>query len=90
AEHRADANNIVVGAASIIAKVNRDKEIDRLRVYGNVGSGYPSDEITIKFVEEWMKKNKQYPEFLRKSWKTMKRIDILQSQLHDPYQKVLD
>ncbi|GIU70735.1 MAG: ribonuclease HII [Candidatus Nitrosocaldaceae archaeon] len=90
AEHRADANNIVVGAASIIAKVNRDKEIDKLRVYGNVGSGYPSDEITIKFVEEWIKKNKQYPEFVRKSWKTMKRIDISQSQLHDPYQKVLD
>jgi ribonuclease HII len=90
AEHRADANNLVVGAASIIAKVNRDKEIDKLRVYGNVGSGYPSDEITIKFVEEWIRKNRQYPEFVRKSWKTMKRIDILQPQLHDPYQKVLD
>lgn len=90
AEHKADANNLVVGAASIIAKVNRDKEIDKLRVYGNIGSGYPSDEVTIKFVEEWIKKNKHYPEFVRKSWKTIKRIDTLQSRLHDPYQKVLD
>lgn len=90
AEHKADVNNIVVGAASIIAKVNRDNAIDRLKVYGEVGSGYPSDEHTIRFVKEWVKKYKKYPAFVRKRWKTMERIDIAQLQLHDPYQTVLD
>ena len=91
AEHKADANNIVVGAASIIAKVKRDDAINNLRVYGDIGSGYPSDPATIRFVTEWIRKHNTYPEFVRRRWKTMKRInDILQLQLHDPYQTVLD
>ncbi len=91
AEHKADADNIVVGAASIVAKVTRDKAIDRLRVHGEIGSGYPSDEHTINFVREWLKEHKTYPVFARKRWKTMQRInDILQLQVRDPYQMVLD
>ncbi len=90
AEHKADLNNIIVSAASIIAKVNRDNAIDNLKVYGDIGSGYPSDKHTIRFVMEWIKKHKRYPEFARKRWKTMQRIDIEQLQLRDPYQTVLD
>ncbi|MGA2665273.1 MAG: ribonuclease HII [Nitrososphaerales archaeon] len=48
AEHRADRNYVVVSAASIVAKVERDRAVEALRsVHGEFGSGYPSDEETI-------------------------------------------
>lgn len=74
-EHNADKSYPVVSAASIIAKVERDMGIAELaKEYGDVGSGYPSDQKTIKFIEEWYKKNKSFPEFVRKSWKTSTAI----------------
>ncbi len=74
AEHRADQNHVVVGAASILAKVVRDREINRLREkYPGLGSGYPSDPETQTFVEEWMKTHRDYPPFIRQSWKTIKK-----------------
>jgi len=43
-EHHADANYVVVSAASIVAKVHRDDAIALLRKkYGDFGSGYPND-----------------------------------------------
>ena len=43
-EHKADLNHVCVGAASIIAKVTRDREINLLKArYGDFGSGYTSD-----------------------------------------------
>lgn len=77
AEHKADANYAVVSAASIIAKVERDRDIAALwEVHGNFGSGYPSDPDTIAFLEAWMKSNAEQPEFARKSWKTWKRVAV--------------
>jgi ribonuclease HII len=77
AEHKADVNYAVVSAASIIAKVERDKDIADLReVHGDLGSGYPSDPETIAFLESWMKSNASQPEFARKSWKTWTRIGV--------------
>ena len=74
-EHKADLKYPVVSAASIIAKVERDKAISQLKKkHGNIGSGYPSDPKTIKFLEDWTKKFGAYPDFVRKSWKTAKRI----------------
>lgn len=74
-EHKADANYPIVSAASIIAKVERDKTILKLqKKHGNIGCGYPSDPATIKFLEKWVKKFGDYPDFVRKSWKTSKRI----------------
>ncbi len=91
AEHKADINYPVVSAASIIAKVERDNAIDKLRVYGNIGSGYPSDDLTIKFVKEWVIKHKRYPPFVRMTWKSIERInDTLPIQMRDLYQKALD
>ncbi|MEM4274728.1 MAG: ribonuclease HII [Candidatus Nitrosocaldaceae archaeon] len=87
ASHKADRDNLVVSAASIIAKVNRDNAIEKLRCYGSIGSGYPSDPYTREFVANCMSNN-FYPEFIRYSWKSVK--NILQLPLHDPYQKVLD
>jgi ribonuclease HII len=74
-EHKADAKYPIVSAASIIAKVERDKAIRELREkYGDFGSGYITDPKTIVFLEKWIKKFGTYPEFVRKSWKPAKRI----------------
>jgi ribonuclease HII len=74
-EHKADVKYPVVSAASIIAKVERDKAICQLqKKHGNIGCGYPSDPNTIKFLENWINKFGSYPDFVRKSWKTAKRV----------------
>ena len=72
--HHADSTNAVVSAASIIAKITRDQEIQELRKkYGrNIGSGYPSDKTTMRFIRRWVSKNGQAPEFARKSWKPLR------------------
>jgi ribonuclease HII len=74
-EHKADRNYVAVSAASIIAKVERDREIAILgKTHGNFGSGYPSDQRTMNFLEYLMKKSREYPDFVRKSWKPAKRM----------------
>ena len=63
-----------MSAASILAKVARDRVIMKLRKDHNLGSGYPSDPITVKFVTKYYKKNHEMPKFVRKSWKPVQRI----------------
>ncbi|HEU5221951.1 MAG TPA: ribonuclease HII [Candidatus Nitrosotalea sp.] len=70
--HHADRKYPVVSAASIIAKVNRDREIEKLRKNHNLGSGYPSDPKTMRFIKEWVSQNGDVPVFVRKSWKPVK------------------
>jgi len=70
--HHADSKFAVVSAASIIAKVNRDKEIAKLRKKYDLGSGYPSDSKTMRFVRDWIFANKKAPQFVRASWKPVK------------------
>lgn len=72
--HRADSKFAIVSAASILAKVTRDRAIDRLRKNGEIGSGYPSDKKTIGFVKKYHAKNGSLPTFARASWKPAKRI----------------
>ena len=74
-KHKADEIFPVVSAASIIAKVNRDNEIKKLRSkYGDFGSGYLSDKKTTSFLKNWIENNSDYPSCVRKSWKPAKRI----------------
>jgi ribonuclease HII len=74
-EHKADRNYVVVSAASIIAKVERDREIAQLaQVYGDFGSGYPSDSRTMNFLKRLVERTGEYPKFIRKSWKPAKRV----------------
>jgi|SRR3989344_1883519 len=70
-EHKADVNYPVCSAASIIAKVRREEEMNKIREkYGDVGPGYPSNEITQNFIKEnWDK----HPEIFRHSWSTFKK-----------------
>ncbi|MGQ9551421.1 MAG: ribonuclease HII [Candidatus Bathycorpusculaceae bacterium] len=73
-EHKADRNYPIVSAASIIAKVERDKEIAELaKKYGDFGSGYPTDPKTISFLKECLDSFGEYPAFIRKSWKPAKK-----------------
>ncbi len=64
--NKADRDFPVVAAASILAKVTRDREIQKLKRRYKVefGSGYPSDPFTVAFLRE---NHSKYP-FFRKSW----------------------
>ena len=73
ARHRMDSEEIIVGAASILAKVRRDKEIENISnlLDLDVGSGYPSDPKTKKAVVKLV--NSEIPnQYLRWSWATVK------------------
>ncbi len=73
-EHKADRKYPIVSAASIIAKVERDKEIAELTIkYGDFGCGYPTDPKTISFLQQCLEKLGEYPDFVRKSWKPAKK-----------------
>ena len=73
--HKADSKIPVVAAASIIAKQTRENEIEELKnKIGDFGSGYPSDERTIKFLKSYFNDNLKWPSGTRKSWKTIERI----------------
>jgi ribonuclease HII len=70
-ETKADSKYIVVGAASILAKVTRDKEIEKLKKdFGDIGSGYPADPKTKQFLKDFVKQNKKLPPFSRIFWST--------------------
>ncbi|MEM2948140.1 MAG: ribonuclease HII [Candidatus Anstonellales archaeon] len=74
AEHKADENFPIVAAASICAKITRDREIEKLhKIVGDFGSGYPSDEKTVEFLrnKENLKKAEKY---IRKKWKTLESV----------------
>lgn len=76
AEHKADDNYIEVSAASIIAKRTRDEFIEQLnkdfRKIGGVGSGYPSDPKTKKFLTNFT--YDEMPDCVRKSWATVEKM----------------
>ncbi|RAP50088.1 MAG: ribonuclease HII [Methanosphaera sp. SHI613] len=70
--HKADDLFNIVSAASIIAKVERDKQMAILRKqYGDIGSGYPSDKYTINYLESL---NKEFPPIVRQTWNTVIKI----------------
>jgi len=74
-EHKADRKYPVVSAASIIAKVERDHEIAELKAkYGDFGCGYPTDPKTIEFLRRCLETFKEYPEFVRRSWKPARKV----------------
>jgi len=68
-EHKADFNHVIVGAASILAKVTRDTELAKIqeKIEYPIGSGYMSDPITQKFLDEH---HDEYEGMIRKSWQS--------------------
>jgi ribonuclease HII len=74
-EHHADQKFAVVSAASIVAKVVRDRAIATLsKKYGEIGSGYPSDPVTIRYLSEYIDEHKTPPPIARRSWKTVSNL----------------
>ncbi|WP_122089023.1 ribonuclease HII [Halalkalicoccus subterraneus] len=70
-EHGADETHPIVGAASIVAKVERDRRVRALEAeYGEIGSGYPSDPLTRDFLREYVAEHGELPACARASWKT--------------------
>ncbi len=70
-EHKADDNYIEVSAASILAKVERDREIELLKEdIGDFGSGYPGDALTQEFIRECIRSG-SLPNCVRRSWNTL-------------------
>ncbi|MEW6063003.1 MAG: ribonuclease HII [Nanoarchaeota archaeon] len=78
-EHKADYKYIPVGAASIIAKVEREKEVKKIEKFvgESIGSGYSSNPICQEFIKHNIDK---YPEIFRKSWMTYKAHKTAKSQ----------
>ncbi len=75
AAHKADRDYPLVSAASIVAKVERDREVARLREkHGDFGSGYPSDPTTRGFFTAMIMGGQPIPGYARKSWKTWLRL----------------
>ncbi len=82
AEHKADETYPIVGAASIIAKVAREAHVNALAAqYGEIGSGYPSDESTRQFLRKYVDQYGTLPPCARRSWQTSKDILAAQDQL---------
>ncbi|MBI2084595.1 MAG: ribonuclease HII [Candidatus Aenigmarchaeota archaeon] len=77
-ENYMDESVIAVSAASIVAKVHRDREIEELKrqVGFDFGVGYPHDALTIQFIEKLIQdsKGKELPDFVRKSWVTTEML----------------
>ena len=72
-KHKMDEIDLVTATASIMAKVTRDSEIEKLNDSTDfeIGSGYPSDLTTRNAVKK-MIENKFLHNELRWSWKTVK------------------
>jgi ribonuclease HII len=76
ARHKADRDLPIVGAASIVAKVTRDRAVKRLAATTGleIGSGYPSDPVTRACVQAILSKGKA-PDWVRHSWKTLDTLN---------------
>ena len=74
-EHKADAKYPIVSAASIIAKVLRDRAVREIeKEWGEFGTGYPHDERTVKQLERILRERGEFPDFVRQSWSTARRL----------------
>ncbi|MCI4334307.1 MAG: ribonuclease HII [Thermoplasmata archaeon] len=75
ARHHADAQEPVVGAASIVAKVLRDRAMLSLseELGYALGSGYPSDPRTIEVLRAALAAEGR-PSWVRHSWRTAERV----------------
>ncbi len=79
-KHKADEIYPIVSAASILAKTKRDEEIWNIaqnlenKLNLPLGSGYPADPITQKFLKKWVKKFRSLPPHTRHSWKTAQNL----------------
>ena len=76
AEHGADESYPAVSAASVVAKVERDRLMDGIDAEYDcdVGSGYPSDSTTRSFLEAYVADCGELPACARRSWSTCEDV----------------
>jgi ribonuclease HII len=83
AEHGADEEYAVVGAASVVAKIARDAHVAALATeygaefgseFGDLGSGYPHDSDTREFLETFVTEQGRLPDCARRSWSTCEDV----------------
>ena len=82
-QHNADELFPVVSAASILAKVCRDRQMRTIEdeIGMHIGSGYASDADTIAFLETWIRTHGSLPPHTRASWDTARRL-LAESRNH--------
>ena len=88
-EHRMDSDDVVTGAASIIAKVNRDWAMDKLsqELGIDLGSGYPSDPKSKTAIEDLCRKD-LLPDCLRRKWKNVDRAWMMHHRTPIPSRSI--
>ncbi len=81
-ENYADRIHPCVSAASILAKVTRDAEVEKIKkmVGEDFGTGYSHDEQTIRFLKRRISDPTVKP-FVRHGWETAKRLKTIQMEL---------
>ncbi len=84
ARNKADKKYLHVAAASILAKVERDRIIDEIKEELGVdfGSGYPSDPKTREFIRKVLKGGKRL-DVIRWNWATVHRITFTSESLEE-------
>ena len=88
-KHRMDSDDVVTGAASIIAKVNRDWAMDKLsqELGIDLGSGYPSDPKSKTAIEDLCRKA-LLPGCLRRKWKNVDRAWMMHHRTPIPSRSI--
>ena len=78
AAHGADGDDPVVGAASVVAKAARDDRMAEVDAaypdYDDLGSGYPSDPSTRRFLAAYVADHGTLPDCARTSWATCEDV----------------
>ena len=78
AEHGADDSHRLAAAASVVAKVERDRRMAAVGSdypdCGPVGSGYPSDTTTRAFLAAYVDRHGDLPACARRSWSTCEDV----------------
>lgn len=90
-EHHGDTTYPIVSAASVVAKVRRDREVRALarpleKELGlPFGSGYSHDETTRAFLESYRLTFGKFPAGTRRSWDTVRAMEsrLLTRRLED-------
>jgi len=72
-EHKADVNYVVASAASVVAKVIRDRAVDHIKneIGIDCGSGYTSDPKTQEFLAKY---HETHAHLFRRGWQSYKDV----------------